>query len=67
MARKIHFDHIVYTSREALKAGDIESALRRHFEGVAMAERGIREPHRIYVSLRNSMQFCLWRKYAAMK
>ena len=54
-------------NRVALKADDIESALKHHIEGVAIAEKGIREPHRIYISLRNSMQFCLWRKYAKMK
>ena len=54
-------------NRVALKADDIESALKHHIEGVAIAEKDIREPHRIYISLRNSMQFCLWRKYANMK
>ena len=58
---------VFFLSRVALKDEDIESALKHHIEGVAIAEKGIREPHRIYISLRNSMQFCLWRKYAKMK
>jgi O6-methylguanine-DNA--protein-cysteine methyltransferase len=53
--------------RLALKSGNVEAALRLHIKDVEMVEKRLKEPHRIYVSLRNSMQFCMWRKYGKIK
>jgi tetratricopeptide (TPR) repeat protein len=53
--------------RMALSMGSLEAALMLHIEDVEMVEKRLKEPHRIYASLRNSMQFCMWRKYGRMK
>ncbi len=47
--------------REALRKGDYDTALRLHCRDVEMLEKELREPHRLFVSVRNSIQFCLWK------
>ncbi len=47
----------------ALSAGDYQEGLKIHCKDVHLIEQGLQEPHRIYVSVRNSMQHCLWKVY----
>jgi hypothetical protein len=49
----------------ALRGNDILAGLSLHLKDVALLEAKLKEPHRLFVSVRNSLQFCLWRRYAA--
>ena len=50
----------------ALSKGDLDLASLLHFKDVSILEKEVDEPHILFVSLRNSLQFCLWRKYAQL-
>ncbi|TRY64251.1 hypothetical protein TCAL_10785 [Tigriopus californicus] len=47
----------------ALKRQDFDTAFQLHVKDVHILEKAVREPNRIYISVRNSLQFCLWKKY----
>ena len=48
----------------AVRKGDFGLALRLHLEDVGVLEEAVPEPHRLYVSVRNSLQFVLWKLYS---
>ena len=45
------------------KSNGLETAIMLHYKDIEIIERGIPEPHQLYTSVRNSLQFCLWKKY----
>lgn len=50
---------------QALKRHDFETAFNLHVKDVYILEKSVKEPNRLYVSVRNSLQFCLWKKFSS--
>ena len=46
------------------KSNGLEQAIMLHYKDIDIIEKGIPEPHQLYTSVRNSLQFCLWKKYS---
>lgn len=51
--------------RLALSRGDVDTAIALHAKDVGLMEKGLKEPHRLFVSVRNSLQFCFWKKFGS--
>ena len=47
----------------SLSKGDTKKACDLHFEDIKLLEENVSEPHRLLVTLRNSLQCVLWQKY----
>ena len=46
------------------KPDGLDTAIMLHYKDTQIIENGIAEPHQLYASVRNSLQFCLWKKYS---
>ncbi len=51
----------------AVARRDFSECVRLHLRDVAVIEGSVKEPHRLYVSARNSLQYCLWNAYGNEK
>ena len=45
------------------KTDGLDTAILLHYKDIAIIEKQIVEPHQIYATVRNSLQFCLWKRY----
>ena len=43
----------------------LDAAIMLHYKDIDLIQKHIVEPHQIYVSVRNSLQYCLWKKYSS--
>ena len=46
------------------KSDGLDAAIMLHYKDIDLIQKHIVEPHQIYVSVRNSLQYCLWKKYS---
>ena len=47
------------------KSDGLDAAIMLHYKDIDLIQKHIVEPHQIYVSVRNSLQYCLWKKYSS--
>ena len=48
------------------KPDGLDAAIGLHYKDIGLIEKEVFEPHQLYVSVRNSLQCCLWKRYCTL-
>ena len=56
--------HVEKAIHSALRKEDFDVAIELHFKDLEIINEHCETPHKLFVSIRQSLKFCLWRKYS---